>query len=108
MDCLILEVTIVILILMRWVHFFNLSTSEDHLNVGRVLYRRTSGVIGSTEKNGEVFFIKVGHPNLISPARLIHRAKSRIARQRIEVGLPLSKIVNVRKELYSELKVSCP
>lgn len=34
-----------------------------------------------------------------------YRAKARIARQRIEVGLPLSKIVNARKEIYSELKV---
>jgi hypothetical protein len=33
------------------------------------------------------------------------RAKSRIARQRIDVGLPLSKIVNVRKEVFGELKV---
>jgi len=37
---------------------------------------------------------------------LTARAKSRIARQRIEVGLPLSKIVNVRKEVFGELKVS--
>lgn len=34
------------------------------------------------------------------------RAQKRIARQRIEVGLPLGKIVNARKELYQELKVS--
>jgi hypothetical protein len=33
------------------------------------------------------------------------RARARIAKQRIEVGLPLSKIVNVRKELFKELKV---
>lgn len=33
------------------------------------------------------------------------RAKSRIARQRIEVGLPLGKIVNARKEVFAELKV---
>ena len=32
------------------------------------------------------------------------RAKTRIARQRIEVNLPLGKIVNARKELFSELK----
>jgi len=37
--------------------------------------------------------------------QLTPRAKSRIARQRIEVGLPLSKIVNVRKEVFGELKV---
>ena len=33
------------------------------------------------------------------------RARARLARQRIEVGLPLGKIVNVRKEVFSELKV---
>lgn len=32
------------------------------------------------------------------------RAKTRIARQRIEVNLPLGKILNARKELFSELK----
>jgi U4/U6 small nuclear ribonucleoprotein PRP4 len=36
---------------------------------------------------------------------LIDRARKRLARQRIEVGLPLGKIVNARKELYQEMKV---
>lgn len=33
------------------------------------------------------------------------RARTRLAKQRIEVGLPLGKIVNARKALYQELKV---
>lgn len=32
-------------------------------------------------------------------------AQKRIARQRVEVNLPLSKIVNARKEVFNELKV---
>ena len=35
-----------------------------------------------------------------------NRARTRIAKQRIEVGLPLGKIVNARKTLYTEMKVS--
>lgn len=33
-------------------------------------------------------------------------AQKRIARQRVEVSLPLSKIVNSRKEVFNELKVN--
>jgi U4/U6 small nuclear ribonucleoprotein PRP4 len=35
----------------------------------------------------------------------LNRAKARIARQKTEVNLPLPRIVNVRKEVFGELKV---
>lgn len=37
----------------------------------------------------------------------LSRARRRLARQRVESNLPLSKIINVRKEVYGELKVGC-
>lgn len=37
---------------------------------------------------------------------LFHRARRRIAKQREEAAVPLSKIVEVRKKVYGDLKVS--
>ncbi|GFZ49087.1 Uncharacterized WD repeat-containing protein [Saitozyma sp. JCM 24511] len=63
----------------------------------------------SEEEEEEGEFYTEGSDALLEARRRLaryslSRAKTRIARQRIEVNLPLGKIVNARKELFSELK----
>jgi U4/U6 small nuclear ribonucleoprotein PRP4 len=75
-------------------------SKETGLTTGRVLHRGLGRAAASEEDAGEVLVDEVSPcSNSLTP-----RAKARIARQRIEVGLPLGKIVNVRKEVFSELK----
>lgn len=62
----------------------------------------------SDEEEGE--FYTEGSDDLLQARRKmarysLARARKRIARQRIEVDVPLSKIINVRKEVFSELQV---
>ncbi|WWD22000.1 hypothetical protein CI109_106488 [Kwoniella shandongensis] len=63
----------------------------------------------SSEEEDEGEFYTEGTDSLLEARRKLAgyslaKARSRIARQRVEVGLPLSKIVNLRKELYQNLK----
>ncbi|WWC87166.1 uncharacterized protein L201_002052 [Kwoniella dendrophila CBS 6074] len=61
----------------------------------------------SEEEEGE--FYTEGSDDLLEARRKLaryslFRARKRIARQKIEVGLPLGKIVSLRKEVFTELK----
>ncbi|KAK4686003.1 U4/U6 small nuclear ribonucleoprotein PRP4, partial [Tremellales sp. Uapishka_1] len=82
---------------------------EIEIAKGRDIMDYGSGSDSSdSEDEGE--FYTEGAEDLLQARRKIaryslSRAKTRIARQRIDVSLPLSKIVNVRKELYTSLKV---
>ncbi|KAK8846690.1 hypothetical protein IAR55_005777 [Kwoniella newhampshirensis] len=63
----------------------------------------------SSEEEDEGEFYTEGSDALLEARRKLAgysltKAQSRIARQRVEVALPLSKIVNMRKELYQNLK----
>ena len=73
---------------------------------GRILYGRNRSIAAGEAEDGTIFIVKVtGLAKSPIVLMLKLRAKARIARQRIEVGLPLGKIVNVRKEVFGELKV---
>ncbi|WRT65074.1 uncharacterized protein IL334_002016 [Kwoniella shivajii] len=63
----------------------------------------------SDEEDEEGEFYTEGSDALLEARRKLARyslskARTRIARQRVEVGLPLGKIVNLRKSVFSELK----
>ncbi|EIW68618.1 hypothetical protein TREMEDRAFT_69097 [Tremella mesenterica DSM 1558] len=63
----------------------------------------------SSEEEDEGEFYTEGSHALLEERRKIaryslSRARTRIARQRIEVSLPLGKIINARKDLFSSLK----
>ncbi|WVF70118.1 hypothetical protein IAT40_004906 [Kwoniella sp. CBS 6097] len=63
----------------------------------------------SSEEEEEGEFYTEGTDALLEARRKLaryslSRARTRIARQRAETGLPLGKIVNLRKEVFSELK----
>ncbi|OCF37624.1 U4/U6 small nuclear ribonucleoprotein PRP4 [Kwoniella heveanensis BCC8398] len=63
----------------------------------------------SDEEEEEGEFYTEGTDALLEARRKLaryslSRARTRIARQRVETGLPLGKIVNQRKEVFSELK----
>ncbi|OCF59132.1 U4/U6 small nuclear ribonucleoprotein PRP4 [Kwoniella mangroviensis CBS 10435] len=63
----------------------------------------------SDEEEEEGEFYTEGSDDLLEARRelarySLSRARTRIARQRVEVGLPLGKIVSLRKEVFSELK----
>lgn len=65
---------------------------------------------GGSDSEDEEEFYTEGVPDLLTARRNIaryslSRARRRIARQRVEVNLPLGKILNVRKEVFGELKV---
>ncbi|ORY25336.1 putative U4/U6 small nuclear ribonucleo protein Prp4 [Naematelia encephala] len=63
----------------------------------------------SSDEEEEGEFYTEGSNDLLAARRnlarySLGRAKLRVARQRVEVGLPLSRIVNARKELFNEMK----
>nr|XP_018265798.1 U4/U6 small nuclear ribonucleoprotein PRP4 [Kwoniella dejecticola CBS 10117]OBR87956.1 U4/U6 small nuclear ribonucleoprotein PRP4 [Kwoniella dejecticola CBS 10117] len=63
----------------------------------------------SSDSEEEEEFYTEGSDDLLEARRKLARyslskARTRIARQRVEVGLPLGKIVSLRKEVFSELK----
>ncbi|KAL7423296.1 hypothetical protein Q5752_002597 [Cryptotrichosporon argae] len=62
----------------------------------------------SSEEEEEEFYTEGSDALLHARRKLarysLARARKRIARQRIEVGLPLGKIVNVRKAVFTDLK----
>lgn len=66
---------------------------------------------GDSSDSDEGEFYTEGSNDLLEARRKVARyslarARKRIARQRIEVNVPLSRIINVRKEVFSELQVS--
>lgn len=66
---------------------------------------------GESSDSDEGEFYTEGSNELLHARRKIARyslarARRRLARQRVESGVPLSRIINVRKEVFSELQVS--
>jgi hypothetical protein len=75
--------------------------------IGRgVLYAWIVGFAGGTETDSRVFCAKASAiPRVITNAYATYRAQIRIMRQREETKIPLTRIIEMRRKLFTELKV---